>query len=71
MPRSAVTLPLVALRVLIEDQAVRAAADRMITLVYAIRDAYTSVDELTQAWDAAKVAHDAFVDVAARYMRAA
>ncbi|MGW3653996.1 hypothetical protein [Streptomyces sp. NPDC000878] len=71
MTRSGITRPLVALRVLIEDQEVREAAVTMITLTYAIRQAYTSTSELTEAREAAKVAHDLFVDVAARYMRAA
>ncbi|MFF1546045.1 hypothetical protein [Streptomyces sp. NPDC058291] len=68
MTRSAVTRPLVALRVLIEDQAVRAAADHMVTLTYAMRDAYTTAQELTAAREAAKVAHDTFVDAAAGYL---
>ena len=68
MTRSAVTRPLVALRVLIEDQAVRAAADHMVTLTYAMRDAYATTQELTTAREAAKVAHDAFVDTAAGYL---
>ncbi|MFL4953349.1 hypothetical protein ACJ6WE_40165 [Streptomyces sp. MMS24-I31] len=68
MTRSAVTRPLVALRVLIEDQAVRAAADHMVTLTYAMRDAYATTQELTAAREAAKVAHDAFVDTAAGYL---
>ncbi|MDP9607763.1 hypothetical protein [Streptomyces demainii] len=71
MTRSAVTRPLVALRVLIEDQAVRAAADRMITLTYAIRDAYTTTEDLTAAREAAKAAHDDFVNTAARYLHPA
>ncbi|MFD8440546.1 hypothetical protein ACFV2I_36530 [Streptomyces microflavus] len=71
MTRSAITRPLVALRVLIEDQAVRAAADRMITLAYALRDAYASTEDLTAAREAAKVAHDDFVNTAARYLRPA
>ncbi|WP_189389977.1 hypothetical protein [Streptomyces sp. SDr-06] len=71
MTRSAVTRPLVALRVLIEDQAVRAAADRMITLTYAIRDAYATTEDLTAAREAAKAAHDDFVNAAARYLRPA
>lgn len=69
MTRSAVTRPLVALRVIIEDQAVRAAADRMITLTYAIRDAYATTEDLTAAREAAKNAHDDFVNAAARYLR--
>ncbi|MBO8189233.1 hypothetical protein [Streptomyces spirodelae] len=68
MTRSAVTRPLVALRVLIEDQTVRAAADRMITLTYAIRDAYATTEDLTAAREAAKEAHDDFVNIAARYL---
>ncbi|WP_435271277.1 hypothetical protein [Streptomyces sp. 1222.5] len=68
MTRSAVTRPLVALRVLIEDQAVRAAADEMVTLTYALRDAYATTEALTAAREAAKDAHDAFVDVAAGYL---
>lgn len=47
----------------------RAAADRMITLTYAIRDAYTTTEELTAAREAAKTAHDDFVNAAARYLR--
>ncbi|MFJ9214448.1 hypothetical protein [Streptomyces sp. NPDC102264] len=79
MTRSAVTRPLVALRVLIEDPAVRAAADRMITLTYAIRQAIPTAaagtdreaakQRLTEAREAAKVAHDDFVNAAARYLR--
>lgn len=68
MTRSAVTRPLVALRVLFEDQAVRAAADRMITLTYAIRDADATTEDLTAAREAAKDAHDDFVNSAARYL---
>lgn len=68
MTRSAVTRPLVALRVLIEDQAVRSAADEMITLTYALRDAYATSEELSAAREAAKVAHDQFVDAAAGYL---
>ncbi|WP_329156310.1 hypothetical protein OIU91_42775 (plasmid) [Streptomyces sp. NBC_01456] len=68
MTRSAVTRPMVALRVLIEDPAVRAAADEMITLTYALRDAYATTEDLTAAREAAKVAHDSFVDVAAGYL---
>lgn len=71
MTRSAVTRPLVALRVLIEDQAVRDAADEMVTLTYAMRQSYATTGELTEAREAAKVAHDRFVDVAARYLQAA
>lgn len=68
MTRSAVTRPLVALQVLIADPAVRAAADEMITLTYALRDAYATREELSAAREAAKVAHDQFVDAAAGYL---
>lgn len=69
MTRSAITRPLIALRVLIEDQAVRAAADRMIELTYAMRDAYAPTEDLTAAREAAKDAHDTFVNTAAHYLR--
>ncbi|MEU6680945.1 hypothetical protein [Streptomyces sp. NPDC046925] len=68
MTRSAVNRPCLALRVLIEDQAVRAAADEMITLTYALRDPYATSQDLDAAREAAKVAHDAFVDTAAGYL---
>ncbi|MFF9025619.1 hypothetical protein [Streptomyces eurythermus] len=68
LTRSQVTRPLVAMRVLITDPAVRAAADHMITLTYAIRDHFGSIEELTAAREAAMVAHDQFVDTAARYL---
>ncbi|MFK8851173.1 hypothetical protein [Streptomyces sp. Ac-502] len=71
MTRSAVTRPLVAVRVLIEDQAVRAAAERMITLTYAMHDSWSSRQALTDAREGAKVAHDDFLDVAARYLGSA
>ncbi|MFJ9931426.1 hypothetical protein ACIRU5_36095 [Streptomyces misionensis] len=66
--RSQVTRPLVAMRVLVTDPLVRAAADHMITLTYAIRDSFGSTEELTAAREAAMVAHDQFVDTAARYL---
>ncbi|MGA4953790.1 hypothetical protein [Streptomyces lydicamycinicus] len=66
--RSQVTRPLVAMRVLITDPAVRAAADHMITLTYALRDAYGTTEQLSAAREAAMVAHDQFVDVAAGYL---
>ncbi|MFG2885709.1 hypothetical protein ACGFYV_26030 [Streptomyces sp. NPDC048297] len=68
MTRSAVTRPLVALHVLCEDQAVRAAADRMITLTYAMRNACATSEDLATAREAAKNAHDSFVNTAARYL---
>ncbi|WP_331763971.1 hypothetical protein [Streptomyces cyaneofuscatus] len=71
MTRSAITRPLIALRVLIEDQAVRTAADRMVELTYAMRDAYATTEDLTTAREAAKDAHDTFVNTAAHYLRPA
>lgn len=68
--RSAVTRPLIALRVLITDATVRQAADAMVSATYAMRDADTATDRLTQAREAAKVAHDRFVDIAAAYLTA-
>ncbi|GAA4707212.1 hypothetical protein [Streptomyces youssoufiensis] len=68
MTRSAVTRPLAALRVFIEDQAVRATADEIVTLTYALRDACATTEALTAAREAAKDAHDRFVDVAASYL---
>ncbi|MGW1819440.1 hypothetical protein ACWCQM_38555 [Streptomyces sp. NPDC002125] len=71
MTRSAIARPQVALRVLIEDQAVRTAADRMVTLTYAMREAYATTEDLTAAREAAKDAHDTFVNTAAHYLRPA
>ncbi|NEA46810.1 hypothetical protein [Streptomyces sp. SID10815] len=66
--RSQVTRPLITMRVLITDPAVRTAADHMITLTYAIRDHFGNTEELTAAREAAMVAQDQFVDIAARYL---
>ena len=71
MTRSAIARPQVALRVLIEDQAVRTAADRMVTLTYAMRDAFATTEDLTAAREAAKDAHDTFVNTTAHYLRPA
>ncbi|GGS75869.1 hypothetical protein [Streptomyces pseudogriseolus] len=67
--RSAGTRPLVALRVLIADQTVRAPTDRMIMLSYAIQDAHTTTEDLTVARETAKAAHNDFINAAARYLR--
>ncbi|MET9293643.1 hypothetical protein [Streptomyces sp. NPDC003077] len=67
--RGMVARPLVTMRLLIEDQAVRATADRMIALTYAMHGAWSSRDGLTRAREAAVAAHDDFVDAAARYLR--
>ncbi|GGZ82918.1 hypothetical protein [Streptomyces rubiginosohelvolus] len=65
--RSQVTRPLVALRILITDPAVRTAVDRMVTLTYAMRDAYTTTEALTQVREDAKASCDDFVEAAAAY----
>ncbi|MEV3926427.1 MULTISPECIES: hypothetical protein [Actinomycetes] len=65
--RSKVTRPLMALRILVTDPAVRAAADRMVTLTYDLREAYSSADDLTQAREDAKTSCDAFVEAASAY----
>ncbi|MBK5990915.1 MULTISPECIES: hypothetical protein [Streptomyces] len=49
----------------------RTAADRMIELTYAMRDAYATTEDLTTAREAAKDAHDTFVNTAAHYLRPA
>ncbi|MFF4484693.1 hypothetical protein ACFY1A_48200 [Streptomyces sp. NPDC001520] len=69
LTRSAVTRPLVAMRLLVTDPAVRTAADHMVTLTYAMRNADTSTDHLTEARAAALDAHDAFVNAAAAYLQ--
>lgn len=66
--RSAVTRPLVALRLHVTDPAVREAADVMVAATYAMRDAYGSTPELTRAREAALAAHDRFVDASAAYL---
>ncbi|MFJ8295315.1 hypothetical protein ACIQ9R_05530 [Streptomyces sp. NPDC094447] len=66
--RAAVARPLVTMRVLITDPAVRDAADCMITLTYAIRESLDNAQALASARQEAVAAHDAFVDTAARYL---
>ncbi|MFE7113194.1 hypothetical protein ACFU9W_44765 [Streptomyces sp. NPDC057600] len=67
LTRSAVTRPHIALRLHITNQAVRDAADAMVTATYAIRDADT-IDALAQARTTAIDAHDQFINTAARYL---
>ncbi|MGW9451386.1 hypothetical protein [Streptomyces sp. NPDC055632] len=52
------------------DPAVLEAADRMITLTYAIREALDSIAALVAARQEAVAAHDGFVDTAARHLTA-
>ena len=65
--RSAITRPLVALRLLVPDPAVHATAQAMVVATYDMVDAATSIEELTAAQDAARAAHDRFVNAAAAY----
>lgn len=65
--RSALTQPMTVLQVLIPDPRVHAAARAMVEAAYNIRDAADS-DALNAAQEAARAAHDDFVDVAARYV---
>ncbi|MGW5691526.1 hypothetical protein ACWEWX_11345 [Streptomyces asiaticus] len=72
---------LITLRLLVEDETVRAAADRVVTLTYAIRDTYrldgtadaqeraAAKTALTAARAAAVVAHDEFIDIAGHHLR--
>jgi hypothetical protein len=68
--RSAVTRPLIALKIHIMDPAVQRAAVAMVTATYAMRDTYDSAEALTGARRAALEAHDHFVDVAATFLHA-
>ncbi|MFD3716266.1 hypothetical protein [Streptomyces sp. NPDC058677] len=68
--RAAVTAPLVALRLLVTDPELRAAADRMVDTTFGMRHQDADADTLNTARVAALTAHDAFVDAAARYMQA-
>ncbi|MEO3976283.1 hypothetical protein [Streptomyces sp. CAU 1734] len=66
--RAAVTRPLTALRVLIPDPDVRAAADHMVTVTYAIRDTEHTAAAADKARAEAVTAHDEFVTAAGRYL---
>ncbi|WP_331745853.1 hypothetical protein [Streptomyces sp. NBC_00872] len=68
--RSAIDRPLNVLRVLVTDPAVRSAADAMVSATYAMRQAHTSLDTLTQARETAVRAYDTFIDTAAAYLAA-
>ncbi|MFJ2186289.1 hypothetical protein ACIOJG_37400 [Streptomyces anulatus] len=66
--RAAVARPLISLRLLVPDPAVRTAADAMVTATYALRGAYSDIGTLAQARVHAMDAHDAFVEQAAAYL---
>ncbi|MFC9122729.1 hypothetical protein ACFTXO_23485 [Streptomyces sp. NPDC057067] len=68
--RSAITRPLVALRLLVPDPAVHTTAQAMVVATYDMVDAATSIEELTAAQDTARAAHDRFIDAAAAYFGA-
>ncbi|MER6684672.1 hypothetical protein [Streptomyces olivaceoviridis] len=69
--RSQVAQPLTALRLLVTDQTVRAAANAMIVATFAMRRAGGSMEALSAARVKAVEAHDAFVDAAAQHLQAA
>lgn len=68
--RSAITHPLVALRLLVPDPTVHATAQAMVIATYDMVDASTSIEELTTAQDTARAAHDRFIHTAAAYFSA-
>ncbi|MGW6458381.1 hypothetical protein ACWF94_21120 [Streptomyces sp. NPDC055078] len=68
--RAASTRPLTALRLLIQDDEVRAAANRMVSETHAIRGTIgTTPAALNAAREEATRAHDDYVDTVARYLR--
>ncbi|MET9535330.1 hypothetical protein ABZY02_33030 [Streptomyces sp. NPDC006649] len=66
--RSAITRPLIAVRILIPDPQVRAAAQAMVVAAYDMLDAEPNIVALEAAQDAARSAHDRFVDAATAYL---
>ncbi|MEU9204088.1 hypothetical protein [Streptomyces sp. NPDC048332] len=68
--RSAITRPLVALRLLVPEPAVHISAQAMVVATYDMVDAATDREGLTAAQDAARAAHDRFIDAAAAYFAA-
>ncbi|MFD8815616.1 hypothetical protein ACFV23_30005 [Streptomyces sp. NPDC059627] len=68
--RSAITRPLVTLRLLVPDTAVHSTAQAMVVATYNMVNAVTGIEELTAAQDIARAAHDRFVDAAAAYFGA-
>lgn len=68
--RSAITRPLVALRLLVPDPAVHTTAQVMVVATYDMVDAAASLEELTAAQDRARAAHDRFINAAAAYFSA-
>lgn len=62
---------LTALRLLVTDEAVRAAANAMVVATFAMRRAGDSWEALSAARVRAVEAHDAFVDAAAQHLQAA
>ncbi|MFI6055232.1 hypothetical protein ACIBCO_34735 [Streptomyces violascens] len=65
--RSALTQPMTALKVLIPDPRIHAAARAMVQAAYSIRDT-ADTDALNTAQEAARLAHDDFVNAAAQYV---
>ncbi|MER6094201.1 pRL2-23 [Streptomyces bluensis] len=67
--RSCITAPAVRVRLLIEDQAVRAAATEAVQATYRMRDA-ADLAELEAMRQTALATHDAMIEAAARYLAA-
>ncbi|RAG83144.1 hypothetical protein DN069_23870 [Streptacidiphilus pinicola] len=65
--RSALTQPMTVLQALIPDSQVHAAAKAMVQAAYDIRDT-SDFDALNTAQEAARAAHNDFVDAATRYV---
>jgi hypothetical protein len=65
--RSAVTRPLVSVRLLIADPDVRTAAETAVTATYSLRNASTAA-ALDQARQTALTAHDLLIDAARGYL---
>ncbi|MEV0847672.1 hypothetical protein AB0J21_17680 [Streptomyces sp. NPDC049954] len=68
--RSAITRPLVTLRLLVPDTTVHNTAQAMVVATYDMVDAVTSTEDLTAAQETARAAHDRFIDAAAAFFRA-
>lgn len=68
--RSAITRPLVALRLLVPDRTVHTTAQAMVVATYDMVDAAMSIEALTAAQDTTRAAHDRFIDAAAACFRA-
>ncbi|MFJ9371593.1 hypothetical protein ACIRRA_45425 [Nocardia sp. NPDC101769] len=57
------------MRILIPDTRVEDAAQAMVVAAYSMLDSYTSTEALTEAQDAARAAHDRFIEASAAYFK--